>query len=47
VGSAVGKNPIFFIIPCHRVLAHDGGLGGYFWGPAVKSKMLDWEQARA
>lgn len=46
VGSAVGKNPVFFIIPCHRVLAHDGGLGGYFWGLAVKSKMLDWEQAR-
>lgn len=46
VGSAVGKNPIFFIIPCHRVLAHGGGLGGYFWGLAVKSRMLDWEQAR-
>jgi len=46
VGSAVGRNPIFFIIPCHRVLAHDGGLGGYFWGLAVKSALLDWEQAR-
>ena len=46
VGSAVGKNPVFFIIPCHRVLAHGGGLGGYFWGLAVKSKLLDWEQTR-
>jgi AraC family transcriptional regulator of adaptative response/methylated-DNA-[protein]-cysteine methyltransferase len=46
VGSAVGKNPVFFIIPCHRVLAHDGGLGGYFWGLGVKSKLLDWEQTR-
>ena len=47
VGSAVGKNPVFFIIPCHRVLAYDGGIGGYFWGTEVKQTMLGWEAARA
>ena len=32
VGSAVGRNPISFIVPCHRVMRRDGGLGGYHWG---------------
>ena len=45
VGSAIGRNPAFFVIPCHRVLAHGGGLGGYFWGTEVKTKLLEWEQA--
>lgn len=46
VGSAVGKNPIFFIIPCHRVLAHDGSLGGYFYGLEKKQDILNWEAVR-
>ena len=47
VGSAVGKNPIFFIIPCHRVLAHDGTLGGYYYGLEKKQDILNFEAARA
>ena len=46
VGSAVGKNPVFFIVPCHRVLAHDGTLGGYFYGLEKKQDILNWEAAR-
>ena len=46
VGSAVGRNPVFYIVPCHRVLAHDKGMGGYFWGVDVKRKILDWEAPR-
>jgi len=45
VGSAVGKNPLFYLIPCHRVLPSDGSVGSYFWGPAVKKAILDWESA--
>ena len=47
VGSAVGKNPVFFIIPCHRVLAHDGTLGGYYYGLEKKQDILNFEAARA
>ena len=47
VGSAVGKNPVFFIIPCHRVLAHDGTLGGYYYGLRKKQDILNFEAARA
>lgn len=43
VGSAVGANPISWLIPCHRVLRGDGGLGGYAWGPSRKRVMLAWE----
>jgi AraC family transcriptional regulator, regulatory protein of adaptative response / methylated-DNA-[protein]-cysteine methyltransferase len=46
VGSAVGRNPISFLIPCHRALRRDGGLGGYHWGLATKRGMLAWEAAR-
>ena len=42
-GSAVGSNPVSCIIPCHRVIRSDGGLGGYFWGLDIKKKMLDAE----
>ncbi|MDP4278235.1 MAG: methylated-DNA--[protein]-cysteine S-methyltransferase [Bacteroidota bacterium] len=45
VGSAVGKNPLFYLIPCHRVLPSDGSVGNYFWGPDVKKAILDWESA--
>ena len=43
VGNAVGANPIAFLIPCHRVLRTDGGLGGYRWGVQRKVACLAWE----
>lgn len=43
VGSAVGDNPIAFLIPCHRVLRKDGGIGGYATGTARKRCMLAYE----
>ena len=48
VGSVMASNPIPLIIPCHRVLRTDGGLGGFsaLGGIAVKQRMLDHEQAR-
>ncbi|MHA7852271.1 methylated-DNA--[protein]-cysteine S-methyltransferase [Roseovarius sp.] len=46
VGTAVGRNPISFLIPCHRALRKSGGLGGYHWGLPVKRTMLAWESAR-
>lgn len=45
VGSAVGDNPIFQAIPCHRVLPASGGVGNYFWGPEIKKAILDWEKS--
>lgn len=47
VGTAVGRNPVSFLIPCHRALRMSGGLGGYHWGLPVKRAMLAWEAARA
>ena len=47
VGSAVGRNPVSFLIPCHRAIAKSGALGGYHWGLPVKRAMLAWEAARA
>ena len=47
VGTAVGRNPISFLIPCHRALRKSGGLGGYHWGLPVKRALLAWEAARA
>lgn len=47
VGTAVGRNPLSFLIPCHRALRKSGGLGGYHWGLPVKRAMLGWEAARA
>ena len=46
VGTAVGRNPVSWIIPCHRALRKAGGLGGYHWGLGVKRAMLAWEAAR-
>jgi AraC family transcriptional regulator of adaptative response/methylated-DNA-[protein]-cysteine methyltransferase len=45
VGSAVGANPIAWLIPCHRVLRADGNLGGYHWGETRKCACLVWEQS--
>jgi len=46
VGSAVGQNPIAFIIPCHRVVRKVGSIGGYHGGTNRKRAMLAWEAAR-
>lgn len=43
VGSAVGRNPISFVVPCHRVLAKGGQIGGYHWGLTRKRAILGWE----
>lgn len=45
VGSAVGRNPISFVVPCHRVLRKSGALGGYHWGLARKRAIIGWEAA--
>jgi AraC family transcriptional regulator, regulatory protein of adaptative response / methylated-DNA-[protein]-cysteine methyltransferase len=45
--TAVGRNPISLLIPCHRVLRSTGELGGYHWGLPLKRAMLGWESARA
>lgn len=46
VGSAIGSNPIGYLIPCHRVIKKTGLFGGYRWGTARKQAMLGWEAAR-
>ncbi len=46
VGTAVGRNPVSFLIPCHRALRKSGALGGYHWGLTCKRAMLAWEAAR-
>ncbi len=47
VGTAVGRNPISFLIPCHRVLRKSGALGGYHWGLTRKRAILAWEGAKS
>ena len=47
VGTAVGKNPISWLIPCHRAIRKSGGLGGYHWGLPIKRAMLAYESAQA
>ncbi len=44
VASACGANPISILIPCHRVLRKDGGLGGYRWGTTRKQQLLNQEK---
>lgn len=46
VGTAVGSNPISYIIPCHRVIRSSGELGGYHWGLDLKVAMIGWEAAK-
>ena len=46
VGAAVGKNPISFVVPCHRVLGKSGALTGYHWGITRKQAMIGWETGR-
>lgn len=47
VGTAVGKNPVSWLIPCHRVLRKSGELGGYHWGLPVKRALLAFESAQS
>lgn len=46
VGSAVGNNPVAYLIPCHRVIQASGALGGYMWGTARKEAIIGWEAAQ-
>lgn len=46
VGTAVGRNPVSWLIPCHRALRKSGALGGYHWGLPIKRAMLAFESAR-
>jgi AraC family transcriptional regulator of adaptative response/methylated-DNA-[protein]-cysteine methyltransferase len=46
VGSAIGDNPVAFLIPCHRVIQASGALGGYHWGITRKMAMIAWEMAQ-
>ena len=43
VGTAIGRNPVAILVPCHRVLRSDGGIGGYYWGIEKKKILLEWE----
>lgn len=40
VGTAIGANPVSYLVPCHRVIRSDGGLGGYRWGTKIKHMLL-------
>ena len=46
VGSACGANPVALVVPCHRAVRRDGGLGGYEWGLGVKKRLLEIEKRR-
>ena len=46
VGTAIGSNPIAFLIPCHRVIQSSGVFGGYMWGTTRKTAILGWEAAK-
>ena len=46
VGSAVGDNPVAFLIPCHRVILSEGAFGQYHWGATRKTAMIGWEAAK-
>lgn len=46
VGTAIGSNPVAFLIPCHRVIQSSGKFGGYLWGPTRKTAIIGWEGVR-
>ena len=46
VGAAVGRNPISFVVPCHRVLGRSGALTGYHWGLERKQAIIGWEAGK-
>lgn len=45
VGTAIGSNPVAYLIPCHRVIQSTGIFGGYMWGPTRKTAIIGWEAA--
>lgn len=47
IGTAVGSNPVAFLIPCHRVIQSTGAVGGYMWGSTRKTAIIGWESARS
>ena len=47
VGTAIGDNPVAFIIPCHRVIQSTGNFGQYHWGSTRKTVMIGWEAAKS
>lgn len=47
VGAAVGANPVVPLVPCHRVVAAGGKLGGYYWGARRKLEVLKWDERLA
>lgn len=47
VGTAIGSNPVAFLIPCHRVIQSSGTFGGYMWGNTRKMAIIGWEGAQA
>ncbi len=46
IGTAIGNNPVAFLIPCHRVIRSTGNIGGYMWGNTRKSAIIGWEAAK-
>ena len=46
IGTAIGSNPVAFLIPCHRVIQSSGKIGGYMWGNTRKSAIIGWEAAQ-
>ena len=46
VGTAIGDNPVAFLIPGHRVIQSSGMFGGYMWGPVRKTAIIGWEAAK-
>jgi len=46
VGTAIGNNPVAFLIPCHRIIQSTGTLGGYMWGTTRKTAIIGWEAAK-
>ncbi len=46
VGTAIGNNPVAFLIPCHRVIRASGNFGGYMWGSVRKTVIIGWEGAK-
>jgi AraC family transcriptional regulator of adaptative response/methylated-DNA-[protein]-cysteine methyltransferase len=47
VGTAIGNNPIAYLIPCHRVIKAQGEIGQYHWGSTRKKALIGWEMARS
>jgi AraC family transcriptional regulator of adaptative response/methylated-DNA-[protein]-cysteine methyltransferase len=46
VGTAIGDNPVAFLIPCHRIIQSTGLFGGYHWGSLRKTAIIGWEAAQ-